>query len=474
MKKLKILPLLLCLFIVFQTAGCKKAGEDPEITTDSGKTPDETTAAETLRGPKLPDEKFDGETFTIYTRSYSKDSFIVESTGDILDDAVHKRIVDTEEALGVKIESHNNPDDDYGTEAKNTILSGDDAYQLLCGHARMMFNYPQSDLVLDWYELPYIDFSNKWWDDNMIESLSIGGKIYVVADDLTSNALGNTKALLFNKDLFTKYSQEFPYKKVLDMNWTFDEFEKLCKVFAKDLNGDSEMKLEDDQFGFGTSIWGAPINILWSAGQRIYDTTGKDGRIELVLNTQRTVEVFDRFFTLLGSECSCVGTVTASFKEGRFAFMSGSLNGLTATRDMNDDIGIIPFPMLDADQGRYYTGVDASCNGLAVPITVENTGMASAVIEYMSYLCYRDIMPVFYDVVLKTKSSRDDESAAMIDIIRESRLYDIGYFYNGLPMNSVGAELALMSDPNFSSYYAQNESAAKAALAEINEYYFGK
>ena len=154
--------------------------------------------------------------------------------------------------------------------------------------------------------------------------------------------------------------------------------------------------------------------------------------------------------------------------------MSGSLGGLTTMRDMNDDIGILPFPMFTADQGRYYTGVDANCNGLAVPITAQNTEMVSAVIEYMSYLCYRDIMPVFYDVVLKTKSSRDNESAAMIDIIRESRLYDIGYFYNGLPMNSVGAELALMSDPNFSSYYAKNESATKAALAEINEYYFGK
>ncbi|MBQ8508882.1 MAG: extracellular solute-binding protein [Clostridia bacterium] len=473
MKRILAAMLLVCTMLL---NACASQDTGNDTTADTADSTETTVAETTLPGPDVPAEGFDGATFTIYTRFYSADSFIVEESGDVMDDALYKRILDTEEALNVDIVSQNGADDAYGTYAKNTILAGDDAYQLICGHARMMFTYTQAELVLDWYDLPYINFSNEWWDDNMLDGLSIGGKIYIVADDLTANALGNTKALLFNKNLFTKYKLEYPYQDVLDMKWTLDKMAELCAVFSDDINGDSALKIEDDQFGLGTSIWGAPINILWSSGQRIYDTTGEDGRLELVVNTPKTIEVFEKFFALLNSDSGYLGdsdaVFEAAFKDGRMAFVASSLDGLVSTRDMNDDIGIIPYPMFDLEQGSYYTGVDASCNGLAVPITVQDLNMTSSVIEYMCYLNYRDIIPVYYDVVLKTKSSRDDESAAMIDIIRESRFYDIGYFYNGLIMNSIGAELANMNDANFSTYYAQHETAAKAMLATVNEYYF--
>jgi hypothetical protein len=56
--------------------------------------------------------------------------------------------------------------------------------------------------------------------------------------------------------------------------------------------------------------------------------------------------------------------------------------------------------------------------------------------------------------------------------VRDSRFYDIGYFYGSLPMNSVGADLS--KGEGFASYYAKNEAKAKAALDEINAYYFGE
>jgi len=44
----------------------------------------------------------------------------------------------------------------------------------------------------------------------------------------------------------------------------------------------------------------------------------------------------------------------------------------------------------------------------------------------MSYVTYRDVVPVYKEVALKTKTARDDDSAAMLDIIFDSIYFDFG------------------------------------------------
>lgn len=56
----------------------------------------------------------------------------------------------------------------------------------------------------------------------------------------------------------------------------------------------------------------------------------------------------------------------------------------------------------------------------------EITGLILEALVYESrYL----LLPAYYDVNLKTKFARDDESSAMIDIILANRLYDLGDVY---------------------------------------------
>ena len=143
-------------------------------------------------------------------------------------------------------------------------------------------------------------------------------------------------------------------------------------------------------------------------------------------------------------------------------------------RDMDDEFGVLPCPKFDETVDKYITGVDAITNGLIIPVTVQDTEMVSTVLELWCYENYTKVIPVYYDVVLKTKGARDDESAEMIDIIREGRMFDIGYFYGSIPVQSVGYSLTKLADHNFASYYAEREESAKAALEKINSYFVGK
>lgn len=473
MKK-RIFALLLAALVL---SSCGGTAEETETAAETVDTAAETE--ETLAGPDVPDTTYSGADFTIYSRENTEPYFVVEEqTGDLLNDARFDLMAMLEEKFDVDMIEIQGAGDKNGDKARDAILAGDSTYEMLSGHYRIMCTaYAQNELAYDWYSLPYIDFDNRWWDKNMLAGLSIGGKMYVLTDDLTVDSIRTTKCLLINKDLFREHGISLPYEAALDGTWTFDMFEEICRQFSADLNGDGKLDGTNDRFGFSSTVWGASMNILWTAGQRIVDFTGEGGRMEYVLNNEITVDVFDTFLAFMDQDYTLLAKDTTelygAFRDGRVAMRGAGMGDIYVERDMEYDIGVMPYPKFYAEQENYCTGVDAGSNGLVIPITVEDPEMVSAVAEYWAYLQYRDVLPVFYEKVCKTKAARDEETALILDLVRDSRFYDIGYFYGSLPMNSVGADLS-NSGGSFASYYARNEAKGQAALDEINAYYFGE
>ena len=115
------------------------------------------------------------------------------------------------------------------------------------------------------------------------------------------------------------------------------------------------------------------------------------------------------------------------FKAGRLAFQGTSAKSISNYRDANFDIGIIPYPKYDEAQENYY--ILTSGAGVAViPITLsperfENVGI---LIDALSRDSQQNLLPTYREVVLKTKYTRDDDSAEMLDIIFKSGSYDLG------------------------------------------------
>jgi hypothetical protein len=73
-----------------------------------------------------------------------------------------------------------------------------------------------------------------------------------------------------------------------------------------------------------------------------------------------------------------------------------------------------------------------SWNGYSMfctPVTVQNTEKVGAVIEALAAESRKSVLPAFYDIALKTKYARDDDSAEMIDIIRDGISYNFGVEY---------------------------------------------
>ena len=470
----KTITYFLLMSLLLSAAACGNEAQPGGDTTASDSSSDTTTAEEIK--PNLPDANYDGYTFTFYGRGDLKEQISEEESGDTMEDAVYKRNRAVSDRFNVNFELVK-CGDAYGLDAINTILAADDAYDVILPHARFAFSYGMQGLALNWNtDLPWIDLDAAWWEQDARESFEIMGNLCAMTGDIDYGALGATKCFYFNRAIFDEYGWEYPYQTILDGNWTFDELGRLATESARDLNGDTKIDIDNDRLGYAATWWTTPINILNTAGVRICEKDS-DGALKLTLNSTKTVEVFENFFKLMYEEGCYLHLaddstpVRNAFRDGRVTFMESLLADAKNLRDMNDDFGIIPAPKYDDTMEDYATGVDASCSLFVAPITASDPERTSAILEALAYESWKTVTPAYYDVALSVKFARDDESVQMLDIIRASKVYDIGYFNGDVPfsMSSAGWELSKTADHSFASFYAANESQALVKIAEINE-----
>ena len=86
----------------------------------------------------------------------------------------------------------------------------------------------------------------------------------------------------------------------------------------------------------------------------------------------------------------------------------------------------------------------------------------SIMLEAMAAESYRIVMPAYYDVVLTTKLTRDNDSEAMIDIIKNSRSYPLQL--TTFNFNMFTPFVTQQQKNNMASFYKSNESADSMSL----------
>ena len=124
--------------------------------------------------------------------------------------------------------------------------------------------------------------------------------------------------------------------------------------------------------------------------------------------------------------------VKVAFREGRALFYATPMTNVVGFRDMDDDFGILPYPKLDAEQENYYSTAMDNFSFLLMPVDVKNMDNAGLITEALAAESYRSVIPAFYDTVLKTKVSRDDDSAEMLDIVRDNLIFNLGYSFSNV------------------------------------------
>jgi len=441
------------------------------------------TAADILDA--LPQTDFNKYNFTVYMRDqipYKTDLVAEGIIGEPINDAVYNRNKKIEEKFNITIATVYYDGPDWTAPgAQRAVKAGEDIYDILALHGGGGFLLAQNGLTLDLFaNMPYIDFNAPWWAADTIKNLSAFGKLYCIAGDISHMGLSATGCALFNKNLFGDLNIAYPYSDVTGGKWTLDNFMALVRGNAADLNGDGEMKIDDDRYGLEIRHdWDYPISVLYCGGDRVM-TIGDGGAPALSMYNERTVDIFGKFFDMMDSGAAYLHIykspddnypVKTAFRDGRALFYTTYLQDVINHRDLEYEIGILPLPKYSESTQKYYTNVDAGQNVFSVPVTAGDTERTSVIIEALCAEGHSTVMPAFYDVSLKTKYSRDDESSAMIDYIKDGRVYDYGYFNSTLAgdLAYAGQRLANTKNPNFTSFYEKNEAKIQKNIEELNK-----
>ena len=104
------------------------------------------------------------------------------------------------------------------------------------------------------------------------------------------------------------------------------------------------------------------------------------------------------------------------FATNRFLFFIDTFTYVEQLRNMQADFGILPVPKYDEEQQEYGHAVSIHfSSGLSVPKTTLDPSRTSVILEALAAESKYTVIPEYYDVTLKEKELRDEESKAMLD-----------------------------------------------------------
>lgn len=423
----------------------------------------------------LPESDFDGYTFRVLTINDSIG--IEEADGEILNDVEYARDVTIEERFNVKIEAEYHENYlDVTTQLKKAVAAQTDDYDIVFIHmvdgaalASSGHYYPINDLE-------YVNTDKIWWDKDIENGFRIGGKLFLSAGDILPDTLLRTSCMAFNKDLFDNYNLLYPYQLAFDGKWTLDVLSSLTKDITQDLNGDGQIKEADDLYGLTSWYLDSPYSFYYGAGGTIIKKDEND-MPELNLDIEKNLAIYMKIYDVVitnnsnyHTEISNYINSYSTFYEGRALFCEIALTHLSADtwRNMEQDYGLLPIPKYDTEQKEYLGFVNGSAAMMGVPISISDPERTSILIEGFAAESYKKVTPALYEIVAKTKHTRDEESSNMIDIIIRNRIFDIGYSHllsNGI--STFVRDLLASGKTDVASQFAKNEKSLTKALEKI-------
>ena len=477
---------LLMVFTVFTACSngtVPDGGADSSANRDAdlGETADPLDAVK----PDIPDLDFGGYEFTIlscddgghgyplHTRDISAD----KETGDQINDAVYFRNREAEERFNIKIKHIAVAEPTGGVNVdnciKDAVLAGEDLYDLVYPLAVNGVNTAAAGYLLNWNILPYIDMSKPWWCEGAVKGLAVGKKLFLALSDLSVSTNQYAYMIYYNKDLQKEYDVENLYELVRTGKWVFDKVPEVTKGVTTDLNGDGVM---DDDDRYGAIISYAALNFFY-AGGNIMTPKDENNIPYLDIVTERSLNTFEKAYDICHSDYVRYAPGWENETEMMNMFIANktllyfhSLSKIDRMRNMEHDFGVLPYPKLDERQEKYYTYTDAHQPLLGVPKTASDLERNGAVIEELSYLSTKYLLPAYYDVTLKTKFARDLESAEMLDYIFGGRVFDFGYFYDIATAYIFQSQISA-DKREFASAIEARSKAAQANLEKILKAY---
>jgi len=482
----RILAALLCTATMAMTFASCGGGTDTPANNDNADTTaaaEETTTAAETEPPEYvkPDVNYDGKTFIFSSLRQPNPNWVArhyveadrpELNGDIINDAIYERIKATEEDTGVTIKS--NIFENAGTMA-NTIMAGDHFTDLTLMAGNGVKTLLQQNMLTDLFSIDTLDLSKSWWDQNSVEQLSLGNKLYIAAGDISPFGILASHCTFVNKGMIRTYNLEDPYEAVRGGTWTYDKMVEMGKAVARDVDGDGVMT-DSDTYGYSSEGIGM---VTAGAAGTVFTTKDENDYPVLNINEDVAAAAVEKIVTAFRDPNICLysgkvtGTYTNVFRqcivqkfiEDTLMFVNNWLVVALDLRDMDSDFGILPPPKLNEAQETYNIYHSETWTTYAfVPKTAQDLDMVGNVMNVLGYYGHEHIYKALIETTITSKTLRDTDTEEMLDIIYNNRHFELAGIYNWGSISNMFNGFITGNDINFASKYAASKSAIETAI----------
>ena len=437
-----------------ETTTNKKTEETTTVSKDTETQKDETTAKEetteeettelVLTGyekfPGYEDVDFGGQTFLIASYDYTDpdwanaSEFWVESyTNDAVNDAVYDRN-DVMQKLYHCTISVDDGGWDNGFNA--SVASGDGRYVLDSCASYALNSISKSGKYYNFLKLD-IDWTKDWWDQNYILDSSTDGKLYAMVGDWSLHTMSATWIMFYNKDVYeSKFSETDIYQLVRDKKWTIDAMADMISRIKNDANGDSDYTFSEGADADTVGIMTTSHNdrgLYFSSGLRYVtktENTVNGHFVSALLNQENASDVIDKLIQV----CKMEGYISGGYTDVQKAVQNGTtlfagevldvLRRMAGAEELR--VGVLPQPLYEEGQDSYHCYVNNQASILVAPTSYSDMATLADFLTLFAYHSQMIVRKAFINTYKYTYAS-DEDSAEMVDIILDSRVYDVGY-----------------------------------------------
>ena len=372
-------------------------------------------------------------------------------SGTRLNEAIYSRNMMVQELYGATIVAHEDAEYYSGTaKFSSDRLSGSSVYDAGYVEGSSVASLVTEGLLHNLYDLNELQLDQNWWSQLVKEEATLGTGKYATLNFLQSNlsltAFDLTWCVYFNKSIHLNNELEDLYTLVKNDQWTVEAMKTTASKVAS-LNGDENFTYSDN----GSSVYG--ITTYWNGAKAMLDgcniqfvKTDENDEIVPNINNLRFTNLSQDLAALYATEGvfttggpSTDGSTKGNasdyikiFNAQRALFCVAEIKSSVGDFDTFDgDFGILPLPKYDTAQKEYRSWI----NYLA-PVLVIHTGVqgddlhkTALLLDVLSFYSERDVLPEYYDVVLKGRGAKDTQSLEMLDYINESKTFDASVAY---------------------------------------------
>ena len=361
-----------------------------------------------------------------------------EETGDAVNDATYRRNAAVTEKYNFEIIGQPETDSVLSTAfVKKLVQSGSDEFDVIIMRQTYVPSLITAGSFVDFNTIPNINFDSPWWDQGIMNQMSLDNKQFAAFGDLIVGANDALRILMFNKKLHQDAGLEDIYALVREGKWTLDKFYDMSKTVSADLNGDGARD-NSDQYGILMQTSSLAC-FMFGAGESVTSKDADDMPV-LTMGSERSLLVLQKVHDILYTpdmtlyDSAFTDThvgLQAAFENNQGLFYGEVLELAERMRATQTDFGVLPYPKYDESQTDYYAFADSWCmNHIFIPTTNQNLEKTGQILEILNAEAYYTSRPAYYEKSLNGKFIRDKESTEMLDIILANKIISQDELYN--------------------------------------------